>query len=65
MNRARKIESFAIPPFRRHSDRIHAVTRAVERVEREHAGRLRRLVLLLGFATVLLIINGLLVVSLS
>lgn len=65
MNTARKIESFPYPSFRRHSDRMLAVNQAMQRVEREHTRRLRRMTLLLAGATALLIINGVLVVTLG
>jgi hypothetical protein len=65
MNSAQKIESFATPKFRRHSDRMLAVTRAIQRVESMHANRQRRLSLLLIGATTLLIINGVVIITLG
>lgn len=38
MNTAQKIESFAYPEFRHHSDRVIAVTRTIQWVEHTHAG---------------------------
>jgi type IV secretory pathway component VirB8 len=65
MNTAQKIESFAYPAFRRHSDRMATVTRAIQRVESAHASRQRRLALLLIGAAALLIINGIVIVTLG
>ena len=61
MNTARKIESdtTAHPRFRRHSDRVVAINTTMQRVEREHAGRLRRMTMLLAGAAILLVANGL------
>lgn len=64
MNTVQKIESFTYPSFRRRNDRLLAVSQTMQRVEQEHARRLRRMTLLLASATVLLIINGALVVAL-
>ena len=63
MNTARKIESDRDPHprFRRHTDRVVAITAAMQRVEREHASRMRRMTMLLAGAATLLIINGLLI----
>lgn len=63
MNTARKIESdiHPHPRFRRHSDRVVALSRTMQRVEREHAGRLRRMTMLLSAAALLLVANGLFV----
>jgi hypothetical protein len=65
MNTVQKIESFSYPTFRRRNDRLLALNQTMQRVEWEHARRLRRLTLLLASATVLLIINGVLVVTLG
>ncbi len=61
MNTAEKIESVNYPPFRRHKDRVRAISLAVQQVEREHAVRSRRMGLLLGSAAALLLLNGLLI----
>jgi hypothetical protein len=65
MKPALKIESISHPPLRRQGDRIAAVSLVIQRVEREHAGRLRRIAMLLAGAAALLIINGILVAFLS
>ena len=63
MNTAQKIDSETNlhPQFRRHNDRVVAISTAMQRVEREHAARLRRMTLLLAGAAALLVINGLLI----
>ena len=63
MNTAQKIESDnnPHPQFRRHNDRVIAINAAMQRVEREHASRLRRMTMLLAGAATLLVINGLLI----
>lgn len=63
MNTVQKIESFTYPSFRRHSDRLLAVSQTMQRVEQEHARRLRRMTLLLASAAALLVINGVLVIT--
>lgn len=67
MNTARKIDSSTNLHlrYRRHNDRVIAVNSAVQRVEREHAARLRRMTMLLLGATSLLVINGLLIALLG
>jgi hypothetical protein len=55
MNTAQKIESFAYPAFRCHSDRMLVVTRVIQRVEHVHASSQRRMALLLSGAAALLI----------
>lgn len=67
MNTARKIESDTTsqPRFRRHSDRVIAINNTMQRVEREHASRLRRMTILLAGAALLLVANGLFVTLLN
>ena len=64
MNSARKIERAVYPPYRRHSDRVRTLSLAMQQVEREHNGRLRRMAITLGAAAVLLLINGVVVTQL-
>lgn len=63
MNAARKIESSNYPTFRRQSDRTLAVALTIQQVEREHGARLHRMVLVLGGAAAILIVNGILITS--
>ena len=67
MNTARKIESDTTsrPQFRRHNDRVIAINNTMQRVEREHASRLRRMTILLAGAALLLVANGLFVTLFS
>jgi hypothetical protein len=65
MNRSSKIDSSTYPALRRHSDRLRVVDEAMQRVECDHAGRLRRMTRLLVGAASLLILNGVLVVMLG
>ena len=67
MNTARKIESDTTSrtQFRRHSDRVIAINNTMQRVEREHASRLRRMTILLAGAALLLVANGLFVTLLN
>lgn len=65
MNRSSKNDSFTYPALRRHGDRARVIAEAVQRVECDHAGRLRRMTRLLVGAAALLIINGVLVVMLG
>ena len=64
MNTARKIESNCHPRYRRRSDRVRALSLAMQQVEREHDGRLRRMALTLGAAAALLLINGVVITQL-
>lgn len=64
MNTARKIEFANYPPFRRRSDRVRALSIAIQQVERGHSSRQRRMALSLGAAAVLLLINGLVITQL-
>ena len=64
MNSPRKIERADYPPFRRRSDRVRALSMAIQQVEREHDGRLRRMALLLAASAALLLINGVVVTQL-
>lgn len=64
MNTAKKIESASYPKYRRRSDRLRAVSLTLQRVEQAHISRQRRLALMLGTATVLLLLNGLLIAAL-
>ncbi len=65
MNTAEKIESVNYPPYRRQGDRVRAIYLAMQQVEREHAGRMRRMTLMLGGAAALLLVNGLLITLLG
>jgi hypothetical protein len=67
MNTAQKIESDINPhpQFRRHNDRVAAINGAMQRVEREHASRLRRMTMLLAGAAALLVVNGLFITLLG
>ncbi len=67
MNTAQKIESDSNshPRFRRQNDRIAAINIATQRVEREHASRLRRMLVLLAGAAGLLVVNGLIITLLG
>ncbi len=61
MNTAKKIESVKYPPYRRQGDRVRAVNLAMQQVEKEHAGRIRRMALILAGAASLLLVNGLII----
>lgn len=63
MNTARKIEYSNYPPFRRQSDRTLSINRTIQQVERGHGARLHRMVLVLGSAAAVLIVNGILITS--
>lgn len=65
MNTAEKIESVNYPPYRRQGDRVRVINLAMQQVEREHAGRMRRMTLMLGGAAALLLVNGLLITLLG
>lgn len=64
MNTAEKIDRKK-SAFRRQGDRVKLIQHAMQRVEREHATRMRRMSLVLVSAAALLLVNGLLITQLG